>query len=55
MNEQEQELDFLVAELEQENRLLRARNDRLMIEVQLLTDAIRAASERVTTLEVRNG
>jgi hypothetical protein len=29
MNEQERELDLLVAELEQENRLLRARNERL--------------------------
>lgn len=55
MNEQERELDLMVAELEQENRLLRARNDRLMIEVQLLTEAIRKASERITTLEVRNG
>jgi hypothetical protein len=55
MNEQKQELDFLIDELEGENRLLRARNERLMIEVQLLTEAIRAASERVTTLEVRNG
>jgi hypothetical protein len=29
MNEQERELDLMVAELEQENRLLRARNERL--------------------------
>ena len=29
MNEQERELDLMVAELEQENRLLRARNARL--------------------------
>ena len=32
MNEQERELDFMVGELEQENRLLRARNDRLEAE-----------------------
>jgi hypothetical protein len=29
MNDQERELDLMVAELEQENRLLRARNERL--------------------------
>lgn len=29
MTDQERELDLLVAELEQENRLLRARNQRL--------------------------
>ena len=34
MNEQERELDLMVAELEQENRLLRARNDRLESEAQ---------------------
>jgi hypothetical protein len=55
MNEQERELDLMVAELEHENRLLRARNDRLMIEVQLLTDALREISGRVIKLEVRNG
>lgn len=37
MTEQERELDFLVAELEQENRLLRARNQRLERE---LADAL---------------
>jgi hypothetical protein len=34
MTEQERELDLLVAELEQENRLLRARNERLESELQ---------------------
>ena len=29
MNEQEREMDLLIADLEQENRLLRARNERL--------------------------
>lgn len=29
MNDQERELDLMVAELEHENRLLRARNERL--------------------------
>jgi hypothetical protein len=54
MTEQERELDFMISELEQENRLLHARNQRLMIEVQMLTEAIRATAERITTLEVRN-
>jgi predicted xylose isomerase-like sugar epimerase len=35
MNDQERELDLMVAELEQENRLLRARNDRLEAEQHL--------------------
>ena len=35
MNDQERELDMMVAELEQENRLLRARNDRLLAEQHL--------------------
>ncbi len=34
MSEDEMNLDMLVAELEQENRLLRARNERLMAEAQ---------------------
>ena len=42
MNEEERELDLALAECEQENRLLRARNERLMIEVQLLSEALRA-------------
>jgi chromosome segregation ATPase len=33
MNEQERELDLMVAELEQENRLLRARNERMQTEL----------------------
>jgi len=35
MNNEERELDLMVAELEQENRLLRARNDRLEAEQHL--------------------
>ena len=34
MTEDEMNLDMLVAELEQENRLLRARNERLVAEAQ---------------------
>lgn len=55
MNEQERELDLMVAELEQENRLLRARNERLMIEVQLLQDQLQQYQSRFIKLEVRNG
>lgn len=33
MTEEERNLDFIIAELEQENRLLRARNERLENEV----------------------
>lgn len=51
MNDQERELDLLVAELEQENRLMRARNERLMIEVQLLSEAINVMSKRIAVLE----
>ena len=55
MNEQERELDFIIAELEQENRLLRARNERLSIELQILTDAMLEMTKRIGLLEVRNG
>lgn len=51
MNESERELDLMVAELEQENRLLRARNERLELEVQLLTESVRAMSRRIDELE----
>jgi len=51
MNETERELDLMVAELEQENRLMRARNERLAIEVQLLTESVRAMALRIEELE----
>jgi hypothetical protein len=51
MNETERELDLMVAELEQENRLMRARNERLAIEVQLLSEAINVMSKRIEELE----
>ena len=35
MNEEERELDIALAEAEQENRLLRARNERLMAEAEV--------------------
>jgi uncharacterized protein YaaN involved in tellurite resistance len=38
MNEQERQMDLLIAELEAENRLLRARNERLEKEVSQATD-----------------
>jgi hypothetical protein len=45
MNEHERQLDLALAECEQENRLLRARNERLTQEVQLLTEALRAKEQ----------
>ena len=51
MNDTERELDLMVAELEQENRLMRARNERLMIEVQMLSEAINVMSKRIAELE----
>jgi hypothetical protein len=54
MNEYEREMDLALAEAEQENRLLRARNERLentVVEyeqlIRDLTDALRAKSEWV--------
>jgi uncharacterized protein YaaN involved in tellurite resistance len=38
MTEQERQMDLLIAELETENRLLRARNERLEKEVSQATD-----------------
>jgi hypothetical protein len=45
MNEQEREMDLALAECEAENRLLRARNERLMKEVDLLTEALRGPAQ----------
>jgi len=45
MTEEDREMDLALAECEQENRLLRARNERLSIEVQLLTEAVRDMSK----------
>ena len=53
MNEEERELDLALAECEAENRLLRARNDRLMIEVQLLAEALRAMTPPTTPHECK--
>jgi hypothetical protein len=46
MNEQEREMDLALAECEAENRLLRARNERLMKEVDLLTEMLRGKQEQ---------
>jgi len=51
MNEQERELDFMVGELEQENRLIRARNSRLETEVTVLTEMVRVLSDKVAKLK----
>jgi hypothetical protein len=54
MNEQERELDFMVGELEQENRLIRARNARLEAEVTVLTEMVRVLSDRVAEMEAKH-
>lgn len=41
MTEDEMKLDMLVAELEYENRLLRARNERLIAEIENLEKQLR--------------
>jgi hypothetical protein len=53
MTEQERELDFMIGELEQENRLMRARNSRLDTEVAVLTELVRVLSDRVNQLEAQ--
>jgi plastocyanin len=53
MNEQERELDFMVAELEHENTLMRARNTRLEAEVTVLTEMVRVLSDRVAEMEAK--
>ena len=50
MNEQEREMDLALAECEAENRLLRARNERLEKELALLKSVI-GLSELATELE----
>jgi hypothetical protein len=45
MNEEQRQMDLALAECEAENRLLRARNERLMKEVDLLTEALRGKQE----------
>lgn len=62
MNEQERDLDLALAECEQENRMLRARNERLENELHIvktleqrghdsLTVAIRALEAKVSNLK----
>ena len=55
MNEENRELDLALAECEQENRLLRARNERLMNEVQMLSEAMNVMSKRIDELENQHG
>lgn len=55
MNEQERELDLLVAELEQENRLMRARNERLETELSRALDEnarFKVALERIIAVSM---
>jgi hypothetical protein len=61
MTEDERNLDLMVAELEQENRLMRARNDRLQEELERALDEtarFKVALERiiaVSKLAFRDG
>jgi hypothetical protein len=53
MTEVERELDLMVAELELENRMMRARNERLEEELAATTaerDAIKEALERIIAI-----
>mgnify|MGYP006294017085 CR=1 FL=1 len=53
MNEQERQLDLLVAELEAENRKMRTQNERLERELTAVTaerDVFKEALERVLTI-----
>ena len=53
MTEQERELDLMVAELEQENRLMRTRNERLERELAIAIadrDEFKKAVERVISV-----
>lgn len=55
MNDQERELDLLVAELEQENRLMRARNERLETELNRAMDEnarFKVALERIIAVSM---
>ena len=50
MTDEEREMDLTIAELEQENRLMRARNERLertLEEIQSERDKLRSAVERI--------
>lgn len=51
MNETERDLDLALAECEQENRLMRARNSRLDAEIAVLTEMVRVLSAKVDELE----
>lgn len=53
MNEQERELDLMVAELETENKLMRARNERLQTELEAARDEaarLKAALARILAI-----
>ena len=53
MTEQERELDLMVAELEQENRLMRTRNERLERELAIAIaerDEFKTAVERIVSV-----
>jgi hypothetical protein len=44
----------MLAELEQESRLMRARNARLEAEVTVLTEMVRVLSDKLAEMEAKN-
>lgn len=51
MNEESRELDLALANVEDENRYLKAHIAKLMGEIQMLTEMMRHMSERINELE----
>ena len=51
MNEEERNLDLTLADVEDQNRYLKAHIAKLMGEIQMLTDMMRHMSERIRELE----
>jgi hypothetical protein len=51
MNEEERNLDLTLADVEEENRYLKAQISKLMSEIQMLTDIARHMSDRINELE----
>jgi predicted RNase H-like nuclease (RuvC/YqgF family) len=54
MTPEEQNLDMLVAELDRENRLLRARNERLEAEIESMTNEIKHLRSLVDSHTIRS-
>lgn len=48
------DLDMVVCELEHENKLMRARNERIEAEVTVLTELVRVLSAKIAELEAKH-